>query len=175
MQLRHSEMQNVASAVWYLVPCPVVPSLGCGGFRSGTLFAEGVALAVGLSLRCIPTGTFQVSLLIAGHALEILVPAVGSRMSFSLASVAGVPVGTWCLLPLPLRLLPLPLLGKDTQSHFTSLLVTIRLNMMVFVSSHNSNEINIMETQHEVTCGAVMESDVSASHSQFCVWCVWCV
>ena len=95
-------MQNVASAVWYLVPCPVVPSLGCGGFRSGTLFAEGVALAVGLSLRCIPTGTFQVSLLIAGPALEILVPAVGSRMSFSLASVAGVPVGTWCLLPLSL-------------------------------------------------------------------------
>ena len=78
------------------------PSLGCGGFRSGTLFAEGVALAVGLSLRCVPTGTFQVSLLIAGPALEILVPAVGSRMSFSLASVAGVPVGTWCLLPLSL-------------------------------------------------------------------------
>ena len=59
-------------------------------------------MAVGLSLRCVPTGPFQVSLLIAGPALEILVFAVGSGMSFSLASVAGVPVGTQCLLPLSL-------------------------------------------------------------------------
>ena len=91
---------------WSLVQCfprdVGGPSLGCGGFRSGTLFAEGVALAVGLSLRCVPTGPFQVSLLIAGPTLEILVLAVGSRMSFSLASVAGVSVDTRCLLPLSL-------------------------------------------------------------------------